>query len=89
MKHEKTVKSLEEKGYQVTLCSTGADAVAYLCDSIKGTTVGFGGSQTLTKIDLEANLARNNTVYVPDYPVEGETFYSVWSQEGDLCDRSK
>ena len=36
--------------------------------TITGKTVGFGGSQTLTELNLRHSLKKNNTVYVPDFP---------------------
>lgn len=72
-----TIVALRKKGYEVTLFPTGSDAVAYLKDSIAGKTIGFGGSQTLTELDLRHALAEKNTIYAPDFPPEGETFYST------------
>ncbi|MBR5177638.1 MAG: lactate utilization protein [Lachnospiraceae bacterium] len=71
---ENTIKALERKGYKVTVFSNGGEAVQYLRNALNGLTIGFGGSQTLTELDLRHILAENNTVYVPDFPAEGETF---------------
>lgn len=68
---------LEDKGFQVRICRTKQEAVDYLSDTIKGKTIGFGGSQTLTELDLRHTLAENNTVVVPDFAPEGETFRST------------
>ena len=73
-----TVKSnLEKKGYTVFIFDTEQDAVSYLKSTISGTDVGFGGSQTLTDLDLRHVLAENNKVIVPDFPEEGESFRST------------
>ena len=77
MNIENTIKELEKKGYKVTHFSTKKEAVDYLEGSIHGKTVGFGGSQTLTELDLRHVLAKENTVCVPDFPEEGESFLSV------------
>ena len=74
---DKTIDALERKGYKVTTFKRGEEVVRYLQDSLKGLTLGFGGSQTLTELDLRHALAENNTVYVPDFPPENETFRST------------
>lgn len=74
---EKTITSLKKKGYTVQTFETKQQAVAYLKASLRGKTVGFGGSQTLTELDLRHVLARDNTVYVPDFAPEGENFVTV------------
>lgn len=76
-------EKLESKGYQVTICKTKHDAVHYLSETVKGKTIGFGGSQTLTELDLRHVLAENNTLYVPDFPQDGETFRSTATKAMD------
>lgn len=73
----KTIEALKKKGYDVLNFRTEKEAVDYLKSSIKNKTIGFGGSQTLTSLDLRHALAEDNIVYVPDFPREGETFYST------------
>ena len=77
MNMEKTVKSFEKKGYTVKCFDTKQKVVDYLKESLHGKTVGFGGSQTLTELDLRHVLAAENTVYVPDFAPEGENFVTV------------
>jgi hypothetical protein len=72
-----TMKALERKGYKVTTFRTGEEVVQHMRNQLNGQTIGFGGSQTLTELDLRHALAENNTVYVPDFPAEGETFFST------------
>ncbi len=74
---QKAKENLEKKGYRVTVFETSAEAVSYLTDTVKGKTIGFGGSQTLTDLNLRNVLAEENTVYVPDFPPEGEDFFGV------------
>lgn len=69
--------TLENKGYKVSIFDNGVETVEYLKTAINGTSVGFGGSQTLTSLDLHHILAKNNQVFVPDFPPEGETFDSM------------
>lgn len=77
MNIEKTIDSFKKKGYEVSCFKTGAEAVSYLKDLIKGKTIGFGGSQTLTGLDLRHVLADDNTVYVPDFAPKGENFLTI------------
>lgn len=74
---------LEQKGYQVSIFDTGDDAVQYLRNSIVEKTIGFGGSQTLTELNLRNVLAENNTLYVPDFPPKDGTFRSTAAQAMD------
>lgn len=74
---------LENKGYQVTVCKTKQEAAQYLSKTIKGKTIGFGGSQTLTELDLRQILAENNTLYVPDFAPAGETSRSIATKAMD------
>lgn len=70
----KTIDSLKANGYIVSYFETGAEAVEYLKDTVKGKKIGFGGSMTLTALQLEKHLSESNTVLNPDFPKEGETF---------------
>ena len=74
---EVTVKAFEKKGYAVKHFAARREAVAYLKDVLHGKTIGFGGSQTLTELDLRHVLAEDNTVFVPDFAPEGENFVTV------------
>ena len=47
MAFEALKQTLEQNGFTVTVCATGAEAAAYLNRVIDGTTVGCGGSMTL------------------------------------------
>lgn len=77
MNIEKAIASLKKNGYEVSYFEKSAEAVQYLKDTIKNKTIGFGGSQTLTDLDLRHVLAENNTVWVPDFPKEGENFFTT------------
>ena len=59
----KVAENLKNLGYQVTLFDTKEQAADYLCDQIKDTTVGFGGSMTLREMGLYDRLAETNTVH--------------------------
>lgn len=60
---QKTIHSLELRGFAVKHFSTGAEATAYLCSQIHATTVGIGGSKTADQLGLYEKLSENNTVY--------------------------
>jgi len=77
MNIEKTITSLEKNGYIVSFFHTSEEAVRYLESSIQKKTIGFGGSRTLTDLDLHARLSKNNVVLNPDFPEDGETFIST------------
>lgn len=77
MNIEKTIKSLEKNGYKVEFFSTSEEAVRYLENSVQNKTIGFGGSRTLTDLQLQERLSKKNTVWNPDFPEEGENFRST------------
>lgn len=77
MNIEQTIKAFEKKGYEVRHFMNKREVVDYLKDSVKGKTIGFGGSQTLTELDLRNILAEENTVFVPDFAPPGENFFTV------------
>lgn len=56
MNIEKTVKSLEERGFSVKTFSGSAEAADYLCGELKGHTVGIGGSKTVEQLALHERL---------------------------------
>ncbi len=73
MNIEKTIESLEANGYKVNFFPTGDEAVNYLEDTIESKTIGFGGSRTLTDLNLLEALSKKNIILAPDFPNEGET----------------
>ncbi len=56
-------RSLEQKGYRVSLFDTAEEASEYLVDKIKDSTVGMGGSMTLKEMGLFEKLSKNNRVF--------------------------
>ena len=59
----KAKENLEARGYAVQLFAGRESAAEYLNRVIDGTTVGFGGSQTLDEMGLFPSLGRHNTVF--------------------------
>lgn len=55
--------NLIKRGYSVKQFEKREEAAQYLCDEIQNTSVGFGGSVTLTELDLFNKLSKNNKVY--------------------------
>lgn len=80
MNLDKAAQALREKGYEAKVFDTRDEAADYLCAALRGKSVGFGGSQTLTEMNLRTRLAENGTVYVPDFPAPGEDFMSTMKQ---------
>lgn len=56
-------KNLQDRGFEVAIFGTAAEAVAYLDRKIDGETVGFGGSVTLEQMKLFETLQSHNTVF--------------------------
>lgn len=59
---EKFRANLERNGFATSYFATKEEATDYLCDEIKGKSVGFGGSMTLESMGLYERLAANNEV---------------------------
>ena len=63
-------KSLQERGYKVTLCDTAKEALEYIDSQIDNKTVGMGGSVTIEELGLYDKLSLHNEVFshahVPD-----------------------
>ena len=60
---KKTMETLRNQGYEATYFETAVEAAEYLCDNIKGETVGFGGSVTSREMNLYELLGKENKVY--------------------------
>ena len=63
MNLEKTIRSLELRGYSVKHFAKGEEAAAYLCEQIRNTTVGIGGCKTADQLGLYEKLSEQNTVH--------------------------
>ena len=66
---DETIKNLKARGFDACYFDKSQDAVSYLTSSLKGETIGFGGSMTLEALNLFKLLSENNSVF------------SHWSQE--------
>lgn len=73
MSFEKLQDSLVKKGYKVSCFGTKEEAAQYICESIDGQTVGFGGSMTLEEMGLYEKLAEKTEVYWHWRIPEGKT----------------
>ena len=63
MAFENLKKRLDDNGFTVSVFGTGTEAADYLANSVKGMSVGLGGSMTLKEMGVEEKLKANNTVY--------------------------
>lgn len=60
---EKTIERLQKNGFEVTRFATGAEAAAYIGRSLRGKTVGIGGSMTVRALDIYEQIRDDNTVF--------------------------
>ena len=60
---QKLMENLQKQGYVVSYYETAAEAAKVLKDTIKGKTVGFGGSCTLRDMGLYELLSEENEVF--------------------------
>lgn len=67
MAFEALKATLEKNGFTVSVFSTKEEATAYLNREIDNTTVGMGGSATITELDLKESLSAHNVVYSHGY----------------------
>lgn len=69
--YEKLRKNLEREGFAVSLFDTAAQAMDYLDGKLDGTTIGFGGSQTVREMGLFDRLAAHNRCFWHKNPDTG------------------
>ena len=60
---QRTMDSLNHKGFEVRFFETAQEAADYLYGSIWGKTVGIGGSVTIQQMGLYERLTEHNTVH--------------------------
>ena len=63
MNEQTLIRNLEARGYAVRLFDTGAQAADWLAETIRGKTVGFGGSMTLDRLGLYERLSADNQCF--------------------------
>ena len=76
MRYEKIIQKLEHNGYKVSFFETSAAASEYILENVKGSTVGFGDSETLSSMALPKLLSENNSVVDPAQ-YKGDKFYEA------------
>ena len=60
---EKTIEKLKKNGFEVTCFSTSEEAASYIGESVKGKTVGIGGSMTVRGLNIYDRIKDDNTVF--------------------------
>ena len=60
---EKTIEKLRKNGFEVTRFDTGAEAAAYIGRSLRGKTVGIGGSMSVRALDIYDYIKDDNQVF--------------------------
>ena len=60
---EKTIENLRRNGFEASRFSTAGEAAAYIGNSLRGMTVGIGGSMTVRALDIYDRIRENNTVF--------------------------
>jgi len=60
---EKTIEKLRKNGFEVTCFATGEEAAAYIGRSVKGKTVGIGGSMTVRTLNIYDRIKDDNRVF--------------------------
>ncbi len=65
-------QNLEKRGYTVTCFSSKEEAAAHINEEVDGKTVGFGGSVTISQMDLYHSLGTHNEVTWHDFAADPE-----------------
>ena len=76
MNIEKTIRSMELRGFKVSHFATGEQAADYLAQALKGQTVGIGGSKTIDQIGLYDKLEEGKAFWHWKVP-EDSTYASA------------
>ena len=58
MNLQQVAQNLAARGFDVHTFATGAEAAAWLCQQVKGKTVGIGGSMSARQLNLHTDLAK-------------------------------
>lgn len=74
MELEQVAKALEKNRYTVRCFASKEEAAAYLAETLVGRTIGFGDSETLEQMGLDALLSARNQVTNPKRYAENEEF---------------
>lgn len=70
MEFKELIENLKKRDYSVEHFSNSKDAVAFLKDSIKGKSVGFGGSVTLSQLNIGSELEEENIICYHGGPIK-------------------
>jgi len=74
MPYETFLKNLRKNRFAAGYYATAAEAMDYLCASIRGKTVGFGDSHTLLAMNAAELLRTANTAVYDPTPLSGAAF---------------
>ncbi len=58
-----TIENLKKNGFDVTELATAEEAARYIGESLRGKTVGIGGSMTVRGLNIYDHIRENNTVF--------------------------
>ena len=78
---EKTIEKLRKNGFEVTRFATGEEAAAYIGQSVKGKTVGIGGSMTVRALNIYDRIKDDNRVFWHMVEPGDETMVNASSAE--------
>ncbi|MGB9975543.1 lactate utilization protein [Thermovenabulum sp.] len=76
MDYEKMIQTLQKKGYKVSFFESSPAAIEYIVENVRGVTVGFGDSVTLSSLKLAEYLQEHNSIVDPSKCAEVK-FYNV------------
>ena len=85
MNVQRTMDSLTRAGFAVRYFETAKEAADYLDESIRGKSVGIGGSMTIEQMGLYERLSEHNTVYWHWRTNDTETRTAAAGAEVYLC----
>jgi len=60
---EKTIENLRKNGFDVSLFATSREAAEYIGRTLRGKTVGIGGSMTVRGLNIYDHIKDHNTVF--------------------------
>lgn len=75
-KYNKLIQTLKKFGYEVSYFESKDEATAYILETVKGVSVGFGDSATLSSMGLAEKLSVCNEVFDPS-TYAGEAFLAM------------
>lgn len=77
MKIQSVIEALEKNRYSVKFFESAKDAAEYIDGNLDGKSIGFGDSETMSRMKLYEKLSSHNVVYDPKQGKDNDEFLEI------------